>query len=68
MNRLENLGNAMLAMMHNGELYSKATKLLNSSIGEKGFHIWVDLPDGSQFVIPKGSKIRILNYVPAIKD
>lgn len=59
---MDGLGIAELIVMHDGKLYDEATKLLNSSIGEEGFHIWVDLPDGSQFVIPKGSKIRTLNY------
>ena len=59
---MDGLGSAVFTVMHDGKLYDKATKLLNSSIGEKGFHIWVDLPDGSQFVIPESSKIRSLDY------
>lgn len=59
---------AMFAVTHNGMLYQKATDLLNSSVGEDGFAIWIDLPDGKQFVLPKGSKIRTLNYAIAIKE
>lgn len=65
---MENLGQALFATIHNGNLYNKATDLLNDSIGEDGFHIWVDLPDGSQFVLPKGSKIKTLNYTKIIKS
>ena len=65
---MENLGQALFATIHNGNLYKQATDLLNSSIGEEGFHIWIDLPDGSQLVLPKGSKIRTLNYAKAIKS
>ncbi len=65
---MEGFDQALLATIHNGALYKKATELLNSSIGEKGFHIWIDLPDGSQFVLPEGSKIRTMNYTMTIKD
>lgn len=65
---MKGFGEAMFAVAHNGMLYQKATNLLNSSIGEDGFAIWIDLPDGEQFVLPKGSKIRTLNYAMAIKE
>ena len=65
---MEGFASAITALMHNGNLYNQATELLNSSIGQEGFHIWIDLPDGTQFVIPKGSTIRTLNYVPIISD
>ena len=65
---MSELGSAFVALVHNGNLYSKATDLLNSSIGEPGFHIWVDLPDGSQLVIPKGSTLHTLSYDPISKD
>lgn len=65
---MEGFGPAMFAVIHNGNLYNRATDLLNSSIGEDGFAIWIDLPDGEQFVLPKGSKIRTMNYAMAIKE
>lgn len=65
---MSEFGSAFVALVHNGNLYAKATDLLNNSIGEPGFHLWIDLPDGSQFVVPKGSKLHTLNYIPITND
>ena len=54
--------------IHNGNLYQNAVNLLNSNIGEKGFHLWVELPNEEQIVIPKGSKLKFANITPVIKS
>lgn len=64
---MDTFAQTLLAIMHNGSLYNEATELLNNSIGEDGFCIWIDLPDGNQFVLPVGSKIKTLNYAPIVK-
>ena len=59
---------AFSVAIHNGNLYQKAVNLLNDNIGEDGFHLWVELPDGEQIVIPKGSKLKFVNITYAIKS
>lgn len=54
---MEGFAQALFTLTHNGKLYDEATELLNSSIGENEFYIWIDHPDGSQFVLPEGGKL-----------
>ena len=58
---------AFSVAIHNGNLYQNAVNLLNNNIGEVGFHLWVELPNGEQIAIPKGSKLKFANITPAIK-
>lgn len=58
---------AFAVAIHNGNLYQKAVNLLNDNIGEDGFHLWIELPNGEQIVFPKGSKLKFANITPAIK-
>lgn len=61
-----------LGALREGLKYYNATEILNQGLEqEKGFHLWIDLPDGTQFVVPKGSKLNSCNYsivTDAIKD
>ena len=59
---------AFSVAIHNGNLYQNAVNLLNDNIGEDGFHLWVELPNGEQMLIPKGSKLKFANITPAIKS
>lgn len=59
---------AFSVAIHNGNLYQRAVNLLNDNIGEDGFYLWVELPNGEQMVIPKGSKLKFANITPAIKS
>ena len=59
---------AFSVAIHNGNLYQKAVNLLNDNIGEVGFHLWVELPNGEQMVIPKESKLKFANITPVIKS
>ena len=58
---------AFSVAIHNGNLYQNAVNLLNNNIGEVGFHLWVELPNGEQITIPKGSKLKFANITPIIK-
>lgn len=50
-------------VVRDGMRYHNATEILNQGLEqEKGFHLWIDLPDGTQFIVPKGSKIDSCNY------
>ena len=58
---------AFSVAIHNGNLYQNAVNLLNDNIGEDGFYLWVELPNGEQIVIPKGSKLKFVNVTSVIK-
>lgn len=52
------------SVAHDGTIYNRATDTLNEALQqEDGFYMWIDLPDGTQFQVPKGSMLRTLNYV-----
>lgn len=61
-----------LGAIRDGMRYYNATEILNQGLEkENGFHLWIDLPDGTQFIVPKGSKLSSCNYsivTDAIKD
>lgn len=59
---------AFAVAIHNGNLFQKAVNLLNNNIGVDGFHLWVELPNGEQMAIPKGSKLKFANITPVIKS
>lgn len=59
---------AFAVAIHNGNLFQKAVNLLNDNIGEDSFYLWVELPNGEQMVIPKGSKLKFVNITPVIKS
>lgn len=46
-----------LAMRHNQQVFDNAAKTIESFIGD-GFYVWVNLPNGEQIVLPKGSEIK----------
>ena len=58
-------GLAFSVAIHNGNLYQNAVNLLNDNIGKDGFYLWVELPNGEQIVIPKGSKLKFVNITTA---
>lgn len=52
-----------LKTITDGAKYASATRTLNEALEtEDRFYLWIDLPDGTQFVVPKGSKLNSLNY------
>lgn len=59
---------AFAVAIHNGNLFREAVNLLNDNIGEDGFYLWVELPNGEKMVIPKGSKLKFANITPVIKS
>lgn len=49
--------------IYDGSAYNRATNILNEALEqEEGFCMWIDLPDGSQFQVPTGSRLHTLNY------
>lgn len=59
---------AFSVAIHNGNLYQEAVGLLNDHIGEDGFYLWVELPNGEKMAISKGSKLKFANITPVIKS
>ena len=46
-----------LAMRHNQQVFDQAADTIEKFIGD-GFYVWVNLPNGDQIVLPKGSEIK----------
>ena len=49
---------AMAALMHNGNLISKAEKILQEAVEDENTWVWIELPDGSTMNLKPGFKIN----------